>query len=367
MHQAWTVLGAVLALATPASSSPLAERPTGSTRLEITVDPRIELVSAVSLLAGDRPGWTPREDSPYRARLKAFVEPHRSHPAVALMREMKEFAYSNPAEAIIHFGTPPDLEPIAPVPAHVLESIGGQAALDGWLDALRRFARASDFMTFFASQQGEFERMVARTRETIGDLDVPGAFEAFYGVELGRCTLVLAPNLLPGAFGPSVAMPDGTRHYYSIQGSAGVVDGVPVFGNRAAIASLAWHEIGHSVVNRLTEAHRSELAASEPVYGSMRREMQQAAYPSWPIALNELLVRAAAMRISARNLKGDEALRAIATQHAASPLATVYVYRCADLLQTFYEPGRGRWKDYPAFYPVNLLLLNSIAEEIASP
>jgi hypothetical protein len=282
------------------------------------------------------------------------------------MRALEGFAYSYPAEAIVHFGAPPALEPIAPVPTQTITAIGGQPALDRWVEALRQFARDTQFMEFFASQQGEFDRMVARTRETLGDFDIPGAFEAFYGIRLGRCSLVLGPNLLPGAFGPSVAMPDGTRHYYSIQGSAGVQDGLPGFGGRASIASLSWHELGHSVVNALTEAHRAELAASEPVYASMQREMQQAAYTSWPIAVNELLVRAAAMRISARSLKGDEALRAIATQHAASPLATVYVYRCADLLQTFYEPGRGRWKDYASFYPVNLLLLNSIAEEVAN-
>ena len=130
-------------------------------------------------------------------------------------------------------------------------------------------------------------------------------------------------------------------------------------------ASGRWHEFGHSVVNPLTEANRSRLSASLPVFRTIRKDMKRAAYDSWEITVNELLVRAAAMRISARILKGDEALQAIATQHTASPLATVYAYRASDLLETFYEPGRSRWKDYAAFYPVNLLLFDSLAEEIS--
>jgi hypothetical protein len=71
------------------------------------------------------------------------------------------------------------------------------------------------------------------------------------------------------------------------------------------------------------------------------------------------------MRIAARSLKGDEALQAISTQHTASTLATLYAYRASDLLETFYEPGRSRWKDYASFYPVNLLWFDSLAEEVA--
>lgn len=336
-----------------------------SPALEITVDPRIELVAAVSLLAGDRPGWTPREVSPYRARLVAFAEPHRGHPAVAVMREIRGFAYSYPAEAILHFGPPPGLEPLAPMSKQVLDELGGQAALDRWVDSLRRFARDTDFMAFFAAERPEFDRMTARTRDTIGGLDIPAAFETYYGLPPQRYTLVLGPNLLPGAFGPSVPLPDGTRHYYSVQGAAGVVDGFPHFGSRASIASLTWHEFGHSVVNPLTATNRAKLDESEPLYRAIRKDMKKAAYGSWEIAANELLVRAAAMRIAARELSGDEAFQAIATQHTPSPLVNFYAYRASDLLETFYERGRERWKDYAAFYPVNLLMFRSLSVDAA--
>jgi hypothetical protein len=83
--------------------------------------------------------------------------------------------------------------------------------------------------------------MIARTSQTLAGLDIPKAFESYYGLAPQRYTLVLAPNLLAGAFRPSAPRPDGTRHYYSIQGAAGVADGYPHFGDQALQAIATQH------------------------------------------------------------------------------------------------------------------------------
>jgi hypothetical protein len=78
---------------------------------DIRVDPRVELVSTVFTLMGSRDGWSERPlDSSYRARMHRRFSPFRNHPAIPAAAATR-FGYNYPAEAILHFGPPPALEP----------------------------------------------------------------------------------------------------------------------------------------------------------------------------------------------------------------------------------------------------------------
>lgn len=357
------VLGSALpttgmAAETPAPA-PAAEAP--APRLDIVVDPRIELVAVVSALAGDRPGWSPRETSPYREAMLAWGRRHRDHPAVERMRAIDGFGYSYPAEAILHYGPPPEFVPLAPATPTMLEGIGGQPALDAWVQSLREFARDTRYMAFFRSQQPEFDSMIARTRAAFGDRDIVAPFEGFYGLDKPAFTLVLAPNILPGAFGPSVAMPDGSMRFYTVQGSAGMDAGTLSFGNIAAIASLSWHEFGHSVVNPLNAAKPDALAKSRGVFDRSAEALGAMAYPDWGIAANELIVRANTLALCRMVFKGNDLLTCIDSQRTPSAQFNEDVYRLAETRAAYYLQNRTKWPRYADFHPLDLQILEYFA------
>ena len=356
-------IAASLSLAVALSGVVRAAEPSAPSRqetLEIAVDPRIELVAAVSYLAGGRDGWSPRNESPYRDAMKTWAEPHRGHPAVARMRAMEGFAYSYPAQAILHFGPPPAFAPIAPVPPDAVEAIGGRRAMDEWVRSLRDFARDTRYMAFYRGQQPQFDAMIARTRAALGAADIVGPFERFYGLQPQRYSLILAPNILAGAFGPNVALPDGRRHFYNVQGAAGVVDGVPDFGEPGAIASLGWHEFGHTVVNALNAAQPTKLQASAPLYATIAEEMRAAAYTTWEIAANEALVRANTLHLCRTVFAAGDAIACIESQRTASARFDGYVYRIADFRIAYYERNRTKWPTYADFHPVDLQVLEAL-------
>lgn len=335
--------------------------------LEIAVDPRIELIAAVSYLAGGRDGWSPRSESPYREAMKAWAEPHRKHPAVARLRAIEGFAYSYPAQAIVHFGPPPAFEPIAPVPQDAIDAIGGPRAMEAWVRSLREFARDTRYMNFYRSQQPRFDAMVARARATLGEVDIVGPFERFYGLSPQRYSVILAPNILAGAFGPNVALPDGRRHFYNIQGAAGLVDGVLDFGQAASIASLGWHEFGHTVVNPLDAAQSTKLEASASLYAPIAEEMRAAAYPNWEIAANEALVRANVLHLCRTVFVVDAAITCIESQLTGSAVFDGYVYRIADFRIAYYERFRAKWPTYADFHPIDLQILGALAASRRTP
>lgn len=362
-----TVLVAVLSVFAPdaLAAAPVAGAPAppaAQAGMEVTIDPRIELVAAVSYLAGDRAGWTPRSDSPYRTAMMRWADRHRRHPAVARLRAIEGFAYSYPAEAILAYGPPPALAPISPPSAQTLEAIGGQAALEAWVQSLRDFARDTRYMDFFDRQRPEFARMIERTRAKAASTDIVAPFERFYGLPPQRYTLILAPNILAGAFGPSVPLPDGRRHFYTVQGAAGVVDGVPDFGDPASIASLSWHEFGHTVVNPLDAAHAEALKASAPLYETIADEMHALAYTTWEIAVNEALVRANTLHLCRTVFAGEAANTCLESQLTPSVRFNFHVYRIADFRIGYYERRRDRWPTYADFHPVDLKVLELLAQ-----
>lgn len=362
--RAFTLFALCLAFAPMAATAQPAAPPADvSPALEIVVDPRIELVAAVSALAGERPGWTPRETSPYREAMLAWAKPHARHPAVARMRAMEGFAYSYPAEAILHFGPPPALRPVSPVPAHVLEEIGGQQALDAWVASLRAFARDARFMAFFEAQAPARDAMVARVRDALAGRDIVTPFAAFHGLPAQRYTMVLGPNLLPGAFGPGVRDADGVLHMYSVQGPAGMEGETLSFGHVAALTSLTWHEWGHSVVNPLNAAARDGLHDSVAIFDRSADELRAMAYTDWPTAANELIVRANTVTLCRTVFRANDAAVCTDSQRTPSLRFNYDVYRLADFRITLLAHGRERWPRYADFHPIDLKILALLAQE----
>lgn len=329
----------------------------------VAVDPRIELLGTVFELAGGKPGWTPVAETDYHRQRRAQFARYRHLDAVRMSRDMPGLAWSTPAQAIVHFGPPPGLMPIASVPEDVVQAMGGRERFMDWMNALRSFAHRTRYMEFFAAQQPAFERMAVRTRTALDGIDLVAPFERWYGLHGQRYSVIVSPSLLPGAFGPSVRDDDDRLHFHSIQGMAGVVDGLPWFGDGPAIASLSWHEWGHAIVNPLDAGARSPLAESAALYDSMAEDMRKAAYMDWESAANELQVRAAASRICATTLRTDAAWRCLELQHPPSLRGEVYMQRMADGLETMYEPGRAQYPDYAAFHRIMLLILRAMASD----
>lgn len=279
--------------------------------LNVSVDPRIELLAVVQFLSGYQ--LISRKNFPYKRNISQYFSPYKSHPAVRLFAEMSEdFNYDAPPWAMLHLSDPPALQVQVPFPEYLEHRAGGRERLEQFVDLLRDFACETQFMAFFEANQTVLRPMVANVHRRVQSDNIAGTLEEYYGLKQHSYNIILAP-LARGNFGPRIERSDGTYDAHVIAGTIAVIKGVPIFivGLGLVFRSFLWHEFGHSFVNPITARFREQVNRYQPLYDSISSKMKQQAYPDWETCVNEHIIRAVTTRLAYRKygkLRGRLAL-----------------------------------------------------------
>lgn len=280
------------------------------------IDPRIEFLSGVqahtSWVKGSRdPGTIPDR---YNKHLADFFKPYENHPAVRVSKSLTRIGFTYDAP-----------------PGFILSTTNGAAMLppsEGWSEyhskragiffgrsRLNRFAvelselySMSNFEGFLQSHESDYQAWLHAAASSFDWARLTVWMEAFYS-QSDLPTLyhfVLAPAMFPGGgygyfFTEKDALGnDVRRHIYQIirnsaATSIAAAAGAPPFPSAENLALLGLHEFGHSYVNPVLE----NLVQSEPykdaftsLFTPVAKQMREMAYPSMPVFMNELLIRA---------------------------------------------------------------------------
>ncbi len=360
----WLILPALLVTFCPALPAPEAAPPS---RIEVSVDPRLELYAVVLTLSGFQ-GPGPQAPAlnafelEYRQQIAERFAPWRDHEAVRRYREMapRGFWLGHPPNVMVTLGPPPELEELYPVDPLRLRMAGGRDSLELFLSALRDFSRESAFMEFFAEQQPGFDRMVARFRASLDD-SLLVALEDYYGGRQHSYRVILAPLFMSGGYGPRVEVTPGRFDSYYIGGPLAVQQGAPVFENSP---SLFQHEFSHSFVNHLATRHADRLDHPWTVLQGASREELERYGDFWKInvadQVGEQVVRAVTSRLAALR-EGPAAGEAEVQSEVRQGFP--YVPEVYALLQAKYEADRGRYPDLESFFPEIVTLFERLAAE----
>jgi hypothetical protein len=284
----------------PARSRATAGAPTQATPVEISVDPRVELLAVVQSLAGyDQLGTG---DLDYRREVLTRFAPWRAHPAVTLFARMAREGFSRdaPPAVMLRLAEPPALELRAPFSVYVETRAGGRERLFAFLDSLRDFAAESRFMEFYAAHERHFRRLVGDARRVLRRTRVVGPLEEYFGVREHGYHLILAPLLHAGGYAAEVERPPGIVDCYAILGPSRASHGRPRFWDPDALEALLWHEFSHVFVGNLPESCRREIAADSALFEPLRARMLPQGYARWEVCADEHLVRAVGVRLVAR-------------------------------------------------------------------
>ena len=307
-------------------------------------------MAVVQILAGY--GWTgllATDDSPYRREVNNWFAPFKDHPAVKRFAELAQAGYNfdAPPATMVCLSPPPDLELQAAPEACGAGRAGGPASLAAWLQQLRAFARASDFNAFFRAQAGLNSPLEESTRKKI-DKDYAAQLEAYFGAKQASYHIVLAP-LLVGNFGVRRPRPDGAFDIFGVLGS-------PAQATTLSLRYLVWHEFGHSFVNHEFDQLRDLVDRSSNLLAPIEKQMRAQAYPSWPIVVNEHMVRAMNVRLAFREL-GDFVGQAMLANERRNGFA--YVEALSEKLKE-YEAQRDRYPAFHDFAPQLLTVLDAL-------
>ena len=304
---AWLVPAAAASVCATTTVAPNAL----AARIEVSVDPRIELLTVVQCLAGyDQLGTA---DLAYRREVIERFAPWRSHPAVTLFARMARegFTRDAPPAVMLRLAEPPALELRAPFSVYVETRAGGRERLFAFLDSLRDFAAESRFMEFHAAHAALFRRLVENARKVLGRTRVVEPLEDYFGVREHGYHLILAPLLHVGGYAAEVERPPGIVDCYALLGPSRTNHGRPRFWDPPALEALLWHEFSHVFVGNLPDTCRRRIAADSALFEPLRARMLPQGYARWEVCADEHLVRAVGVRLVARmegNHAADKAL-----------------------------------------------------------
>lgn len=329
-----------------------------SAAIRILVDPRIELMSIVFRLAGNREynmGAVPAYIRAVDTRFGSF----KKHTAVKRARNLRRsrgMGYNAPMSLAVYLTPPPELEERAsldPLP-HRIDGRWSPDAARAFLDDLRAFVRDTGFETFFTEHHNLYQTTAERLRQMIREARILDWFDGFYGRRGGADFIIVLGMLNGGAsYGASTRLPgtsgeaEVVEEIYSVLGVWSVdEDGLPQFSE--GIAATIVHEFAHSYINPLVDAHAEILKPSgEKLFAMVESRMRKQAYGTWQTVMYESLVRACGVRYTLAIVGPDAAEREIALNRARG---FAWTGALSELLED-YEKNRATYPTLDAFMP----------------
>lgn len=330
-------------------------------RVEVAVDPRVELVSIIFRLAGNPEYGQGRVDCYTEAVEKRFGR-FRQHPAVRLAAKLQRtrgVGYDAPMTLAVHLGDAVSLEPRLPLepwpPA--LDRRWTVAEVRQFLPLARQFAKDTGFHRFVQEQQPLYNLAAARMSKLLATEGHLEWCEQFFGGRPGVAFHVLLGMLNGGAcYGPRTKVGDREDLYCVL----GVWDcdtsGLPCFS--AGMLPTVVHEFCHSFVNPMVDAHLEELEAwGKQSFTAVEQAMRRQAYGSWQTMVSESVVRACVVRYLLAH-RGPEAAQAEIAQNASRQFH--WVKGLSELLAD-YEAHRDQYPNLGSFFP---RLLEHLQQEV---
>ncbi len=330
---------AMAARAAAASSEPAPS--SAPAEVVMTVDPRVELLSVLRLLAG--PPEAPSEPKPsYRRDAELWFSGFSTHSAVALAAALRSVGAGAdlPAEIVLRLSEPPDMYAPDPIPEGYVEAAGGEESVERFIEALNDFARASRFTAFYEAHRADYAAFAARAEaEALASIS-PKAVQAYVGSPMSaRYYFALAPLLSEqSAANFSLRRRDRLEEVRLRPSRYSPARGHQFLFNHFG-SSLA-HELVHTVINPLVASFESS-GAKAPAGCNDRTGN------SWSGCMQEHLVYAVTMRILAQDL-GEELYGEMADRY--KPRGFPYLGLLGERLKE-YEADRARYRTLREFYP----------------
>ncbi|MBS1721234.1 MAG: DUF4932 domain-containing protein [Armatimonadetes bacterium] len=232
--------------------------------IEVRVDPRIELVTAVFRLAEADEYNMDSSKSAYASRLEKALAPYKDHEAVRLAREIRErtgVGFDAVPTIAVHYSDIIHLDERVPfdLPPARWDKRWSAKDARAFTKALRSFVKDAHFAEFMRSEEPYFRKVAEVWKKKINARKPAVWLRDFYGTWPKRSPYVIVGMLCGGGnYGMSVEWPNGDLEMTPVLGAGGFdSEGVPSFGDRDL--PLLLHEFSHGFMNPLAKSHFKEL------------------------------------------------------------------------------------------------------------
>lgn len=262
--------------------------------IELSVDPRIEFLQTLMLLAGNP--HTNNENAAYKMAILDEYGHFKSHPAMVTFRDLVRKKFNSmdaPIFFFVRLNQGFELRNDVDNTAYKNDT-----DIDLLLESVRSLAAEMDYIAFFNKQLPLYTATLSTFEYNLLDFDEKTRMLRYYKQDNAsdyKFKIVL--NLLgKGNFGPGLQV-GPVKELYAIISPGTSAGNLSVF-DLNEVHYLVWHEFSHSFVNPLVDLHYDEFQKSEHLFHTIAQSMQAQAYQDWRVTLKEHLVRAVTCRLA---------------------------------------------------------------------
>lgn len=326
-------------------------------KLNISIDPRLELLSAVQI-ASDYEFI--RRSGAYSKKIADYFGQYKNLKAPVMTNSLLSqygFSYDAPVFLMLYFGQPLALKQRLAYSDYLKKRAGGSKNLEEYRKALKEFSTESDFEKFWHETKPLYNKVLELTVSELGTIDWIGILENYYGKGSVHSHNITISPAFHGGYGPRLPSAKGGLDIYGCLPTDGwEKDGVPYI-NLTSLAYYMWHEFGHSYINPLGERYESRINSSASLFAPLHEVMSKQAYGTWSACVNEHLVRAVHMRLIAMNGSQEEYQKSV-NQHISQGF--IYLEPLLEKLKE-YETQKSKIT-FDEFYPRLLDVLDSLSK-----
>jgi len=329
------------------------ERQVGN--LHISIDPRMELLATVQLLANYP---VVDADLSYSKDILHYFKSFSSQKAVKMTKNLMqkyEFDYDAPVVFMLYLSQLPKLEQQISFPDYLLGRGGGGKKLEQYRKTMKDFADKSKFSAFWNSKIPFYNQILDITVANMGKIDLVKTMEDYFNEKQASYNIIISPAF-DGGYGPKIPGANGKDNIYACLSVTNMKDDIPYLSEKWLIFYV-WHEFGHSFVNHLTERYTDRVASSSKLFEPIAKRMARQAYPSWKICVNEHIIRAINVRLYELYLGVEESKNQLDDDFKSH---FIYIEPLIEKLKEFEKQRDEKNTTFSEFYPELLNLFDSL-------
>ncbi len=331
-----------------------------SKRLNIFMDPRIELFGTIKILSDFKANSNncATLNTVYKMNTIRYFEPFKDDESVSLYRDMIKASFNDLhfINLLLHLSNPPELNIEMPLNDIQLPKGFAYDSLNKFLESMREFAKKSKFMDFFDSQKDLIKGFVDSQAKSIQNTpQIISDVEDFFGMEQNSYNLIITPLILYEKYFYSFSSKTLNKmDIYLINGISEIRNGYPYFCTEKELKEILYSRAPLLFVFPITLEYEKEIEKYSSLFEPIADKMKRQNIFTWIDCFNEHIVRAIELQLD--NLSEDEAYKEIKKAYSSG---FIYLKPIFEEIK-IYSLNREKYKDFRSFYPRIISLLDNL-------
>ena len=273
-------------------------------KLQISIDPRMELLSTIQLLS-NYPEIS--RNTSYSKEILNYFEPFSSQEAIIItdsLRQKYDFSFDAPVAFMLYLSQPPELEQQFAFSDYLLRRSGRGNNLEYYRKSIKQFAETSNFETFWNNKIPFYNQILDLTIADIGEIDLIKVLEDYFNETFESYHITISPSFI-GGYAHNITDADGNTTIYGCLTTTDIKNEIE-YMSRMRLCEFVWHEFGHSFVNPQTDKFSDRVNSLNKLFEPIKEEMSEMAYPVWYLCVNEHIIRAIVIRLYELHLDSQQ-------------------------------------------------------------